>query len=176
MGDIISGTLIIIFILIAVLINKQSRKPDTEKLIRNLIGLGAVLGLVVSFTQHGIERLLGLFLFYLQLTSVVLLSTNRNKIDYILLCFTLLLQIPVLNFEDFSYKGQTIFSAIVQEYPQSFFDLEPGSYVTYINTSYINETNKLFPLGLNLTSLILLVYFIKRRNIWKDRTIVKTGF
>lgn len=163
MGDIVLGTTIIIFILVAAFINKKSSKPDTEKLIRILIGLGAALGLLVSFAHHGMERILGLIIFYLQLTSVVLLSANKSKFSYNLLCLTLLLQIPIIRLEEFSYRSQNLLGFNIQDHPKFFLDIEPGSYLIYFEQ--LPHSN-LFPLGFNVTSLFLLIYFIRRRWNW----------
>ena len=125
MSDIIWGTLITIFIAVAVVINIKSKQRDTERLIRNIISVGAILGLVKSFTQDGI-RAIGILLFYFQFASIVFISLNKKKAGYFILIITLLLQTPIFKFDSFSYQSQTLFSLNVEQFPGKWFDIEPG--------------------------------------------------
>lgn len=174
MGDIFLGGLLVIFILIAGLISMKSKQRNTEKLIRNIIGVGAVLGLVVSFTQHGAERAIGLLLFYFQLVGIILISINKKRSGYLILCLTLLLQIPIFQFDHFRYRSQTLFGLNLQEFPGKYFDVEPGSYVSYFDATYGSQG--LFPIGTNLLSISLFVYFNQRRSVWKGRTTANSSF
>src|SRR5689334_14741354 len=115
MGDIVWGILIITFIVVATLINKKLKHPDTEHLIRLILSAGAVLGLFISFTQYGTSKAIGILLFYFQLASLVLISINKNKAAYSILLITLLLQIPILHLDSFSYRSQTLFGLNIQQ-------------------------------------------------------------
>lgn len=178
MGDLIAGSVIVLLIIIAFILNRKSKQPNTEKFIRNLIGFGAVIGLLLSFTNSGSARALGLVLFYLQFTSIILLSLKKRTVGYLLLCLTLLLQIPILNLENFSYRSQTLFGINVLQMPDKHLDvdLEPGSYLNYFNIPHIRYSVEIFPLGINLLSLVLLGYFIYRLLTWKKGTTANIGF
>ena len=176
MGDIIWGTLITVFITIIVLINRISKQPDTERLIRNLIGAGSLLGLVVSFTQDGVARAIGILLFYFQFASIIFISINKKKPGYFILITTLLLQIPIFQFKSLSYRSQTLFGFNIQQFPGKWFDVEPGSYVSYFNGTYLMDDYRLFPFGINLISLILFIYFIRRRIMAKRSTTADNRF
>ncbi|OOG74178.1 hypothetical protein B0E44_06665 [Flavobacterium sp. A45] len=164
MGDIITGLFLCIFIFIFVLLNKRIKQSDSENIIRNLIGFGSILGLFISILQDETERNLGIIIFGLQLLSIVLLSKKEKKAGYILLCITLFLQIPILNFTVLKYHSQNLFSINIQEFPGKYIDLEPGSYVNYFYHDSYTISNPLFPIGINILSLFLLIYFIIR---WK---------
>lgn len=163
MGDIIWGTFI--FIAIAILINKKLKHSDTERLIRLILGVGSMLGLFISFTQDRPGKAMGILLFYFQLASIIMISINKNKTAYIILLITLLLQIPILQFDGFSYRSQTLFGFNIQQFPGKYVDLEPGSYVSYFDKPYYRP----FPFGINLISLILFFYFIRSKILWTKK-------
>ena len=162
MGDLISGAVILLVLLLAFLINKKSKRPNTEKLIRNLIGFGAVVGLVLSLTNCGTARVLGLLLFSLQLASVILLSLRRRVFGYTLLCSTLFFQVPIIKMENLSYRSQTLFGINIVAFPNKYLVVEPGSYLNYFNIPHIRPSDEIFPLGINFLSLVLFAYFVQR--------------
>jgi cell division protein FtsW (lipid II flippase) len=172
MGDIISGAVILLLLIIAFLINKKSKRPNTEKLIRNLLGLGALVGLVLSLTNNGTARVLGLFLFSLQLTSIISLSLKTRTFGYILLCSTLFFQVPIIKMENVSYRSQTLFGINIAEFPNKYLDIEPGSYLNFFNIPHIRPNDEIFPFGINLLSLVLFAYFVQRLRTWKKEQLL----
>ncbi|MBX9807042.1 MAG: hypothetical protein K2X95_04520 [Flavobacteriaceae bacterium] len=169
MGDIITGIFIGLFIFVFVIISKRTKQSDSENIIKNLIGLGSILGLFISILNSETERILGIGVFGLQLLSIVLLSKKEKKTGYFLLCLTLILQIPILNFTNLHYRCQNLFGINIQEFPGKYYDIESGSYVNYFFNDLYNVANPLFPIGINLVSVVLLIYFISRWKISKSK-------
>jgi hypothetical protein len=169
MGDIITGIIFSLFIFIFVLISKKTKQSDTENIIKNLIGLGSILGLFISILQNETQRILGIVIFGLQLLSTILLSKNEKKVGYFLLFLTLISQIPILNFAILNYRCQNLFGINIQEFPGKYYDIEPGSYVSYFFRDSYTVENPSFPIGINLVSLIILIYFISRWKISKSK-------
>jgi hypothetical protein len=169
MGDIITGIFIGLFIFVFVFISKRTKQSETENIIKNLIGLGSILGLFISILNSETERILGIGIFGLQLLSIIILSKKEKKTGYFLLCLTLILQIPILNFTNLHYRCQNLFGINIQEFPGKYYDIEPGSYVNYFFNDLYIVTNPLFPIGINLVSVVLLIYFISQWKISKSK-------
>lgn len=163
MGDIIVGFFLSVFITLFIIISKRTKFSNTETIIKNLIGLGSIFGLLISLFQNGTEMILGLTIFGFQLLGVIVSYKQSTKnVSYLLLCVTLILQVPILNFTTLTYRCQNFFGINIQEFPGKYYDIEPGSYVSYFYRDTYTVTNPLFPIGVNLVSIILLIYFINR--------------
>jgi hypothetical protein len=169
MGDIILGVFFSLFILVFVFISKKTNQSDSENIIKNLIGLGSILGLFISILQNETERILGIIIFGLQLLSIIFLHKAEKKAGYFLLCLTLILQIPILNFTILHYRCQNLFGINIQEFSRKYYDIEPGSYVNYFFHDSYTIANPSFPIGINLASLALLIYFVNRWKISKSK-------
>jgi hypothetical protein len=169
MGDIILGVFFSLFILVFVFISKRTKQSDSENIVKNLIGLGSILGLFISILQNETERILGIFIFGLQFLSIIFLHKGEKKTGYLILCLTLILQIPILNFTILHYRCQNLFGVNIQEFPGKYYDIEPGSYVNYFFHDSYTIANPSFPIGINLASLALLIYFGNRWKISKSK-------
>lgn len=169
MGDIILGVFFSLFILVFVFISKRTKQSDSENIVKNLIGLGSVLGLFISILQNETERILGIFIFGLQFLSIIFLHKGEKKTGYLILCLTLILQIPILNFTILHYRCQNLFGINIQEFSGKYYDIEPGSYVNYFFHDSYTIANPSFPIGINLASLALLIYFGNRWKISKSK-------
>ena len=169
MGDIITGVFFSLFILVFVGTRKKTNQSNSEDIVKNLIGLGSILGLFISMLQNETEGILGIFIFGLQLLGIIFLHKRAKKTGYLILCLTLILQIPILNFTILSYSCQNLFGINIQEFPGKYYDIEPGSYVNYHSRDSYTIANPSFPIGINLTSLALLIYFGNRWRIYKSK-------
>jgi hypothetical protein len=112
---------------------------------------------------------LGIVVFGLQLISIILLSKKKKKAGYFLLCLTLFLQIPILNFTILYYHSQNLFGVNIQEFPGKYYDIEPGSYLNYFFNDSYTIANPSFPIGINLVSFTLVIYFGNRWKISKSK-------
>jgi len=128
------------------------------------MGFGSILGVLISLQFKDVEFWLGLIFFSIQTTAVILVLTKNQHIGYALLFTSLIIQTPIINSPTISYRCQTLFSYYLMEFPGKISDLEPGSYLSWIEKAPDNFGKGYFPYGINLTSLAILVYFYRARN------------
>jgi hypothetical protein len=176
MGDIIWGTfftILIIFVLVLYIL--LTRKRVEQRSLTKLISILLIIGGSIGFLSIGLDsRLLAdhpyvyllTLLFFISQTFASMLYYRSIKIGLPLLMFTLLLQIPILDHDHFSYRNQTLFGLAIKKYPAKFWDIEPGSYIhfTYFNIEYsaVNSSSKESSFGLNLLPILIIAAFSKK--------------
>jgi hypothetical protein len=178
MGDIIWGTFIIILALGAFgLYRFSTRKKVEQRSFVKFISFLIILGGLIGFLTTGLnERLLDdhpgryflTLIFFFSQTLASILYFREVKVGLPLLTLTLLLQIPIVRGLNFSYRNQTLFGVILQDYPGNFWDIEPGSYVHVFHVDVDNVAVERSPskestFGLNLIPLLSIIAFLRSK-------------
>lgn len=170
MGDVILGiglTLgsIILYLLYLLFWKIFKLEKTLSEFVAFIICAGGLLGLITNAFDHRLFQrsfniyLLALVIFSLEIIFSILIIRKKNY-ALLLISFPLLLQSLDLSLDSFHYRCQTMVSVLIKEYPGKIWDIEPGSYLAYYNL--IPPGEKLFPIGVNLIPIGLIIYFTIR--------------
>ncbi|NDK57349.1 hypothetical protein [Pontibacter fetidus] len=168
MGDILNGFFIILLVLCLKWLYKLLTRKVPEK--RSFAGfasllffVGGILGIIITiYNQTLLESYSTVYvlilMFFIAQSIGGLLYTKTPKIALPILLSTLVMQVPIITINNFSYRSQTLVSFNINKFPSKLFDIEPGSYV-----SFFYGIPHDFQLGINLVPVIVMLFY------WMDR-------
>ncbi|MBK8701802.1 MAG: hypothetical protein IPN29_20455 [Saprospiraceae bacterium] len=89
---------------------------------------------------------------------------------------TLLVQIPILDNKNLTYRSQTLVSMNFRNYPSKIIDVEQGSYIVYFEHKN-QDTWKQTSSGINLIPFLIIIllfrHSITKSTFIEDRTTEK---
>ncbi len=94
----------------------------------------------------------------------------KPRSGILLFMLTLLVQIPILDTKNLTYRNQTLVSINFRNYPSKIIDIEPGSYIVYLehkNKDSWKQTSS----GINLIPCLIIVLLF--RNSKTNSTIIE---
>lgn len=113
---------------------------------------------IACFNRSGYApAIFGLTLLFFMIQAVAgYLYLKRPKAGLPILCFTFLLQIPVIHSGRITYSNQTLLGFNIDDYPGKAFDIEPGSYI-----NFFYGTPGSLGIGINLIPLLAILLFLR---------------
>lgn len=176
MGDIFAAIVLVVIVLVfGTAYFLIARKLKTKRRLSNLVTMltifGSLLGILITAldsetqTYHPVAGRLSLAFFIVQAIGCVLYFRYKAA-GVALLVLTFLFQLPILHGIHYDYLNQTLFSVRIDLGAIKVFDVEPGSYIHYVNMSDYAMQEE-FSWGINLVPVFMAGFYLRR--LWLDR-------